>query len=340
MPGHCESPASSSARSRRTSPTAKDSCRRPVGSPSSSSSDHRSTNPSGPSTCPTRSSRPSPSTFAGTPGRATPPGGCSTRAVGPGTTSSSTTDGDRPLPTPALNSKLHDLRHYFASGLIVAGCDVVTVQRAMGHASRRPPWTRTHTSGRPWRTGLERPPPRWRRMFLPQVVWRSPVRRGSPGTCDWGPPAGAGTAWFPGPGSWCRCSAASRCSGPPGCSELTRITTGVAAAAAETSRTVSDPRTGQMAATTAAAMRDNTNPRGCRGAGWSAPFLGAAFAQTGCAEPLSGQARPTPTPTTVAVRSDQNVCPVQRVAERSGGWSAGSVSRLAARGQSATSAVS
>ncbi len=31
--------------------------------------------------------------------------------------------------------KLHDMRHYFASGLIAAGCDVVTVQRAMGHAS-------------------------------------------------------------------------------------------------------------------------------------------------------------------------------------------------------------
>ena len=31
--------------------------------------------------------------------------------------------------------KLHELRHYFASGLIAAGCDVVTVQRAMGHSS-------------------------------------------------------------------------------------------------------------------------------------------------------------------------------------------------------------
>lgn len=31
--------------------------------------------------------------------------------------------------------KLHELRHYFASGLIAAGCDVVTVQRALGHAS-------------------------------------------------------------------------------------------------------------------------------------------------------------------------------------------------------------
>jgi integrase len=28
---------------------------------------------------------------------------------------------------------LHDLRHYFASGLIASGCDVVTVQRALGH---------------------------------------------------------------------------------------------------------------------------------------------------------------------------------------------------------------
>ncbi|MET7989835.1 tyrosine-type recombinase/integrase [Amycolatopsis sp. NPDC005232] len=30
--------------------------------------------------------------------------------------------------------KLHDLRHYFASGLIASGCDVVTVQRALGHS--------------------------------------------------------------------------------------------------------------------------------------------------------------------------------------------------------------
>jgi integrase len=34
-----------------------------------------------------------------------------------------------------LAHKLHDLRHYFASGLVAAGCDVVTVQRAMGHSS-------------------------------------------------------------------------------------------------------------------------------------------------------------------------------------------------------------
>ncbi len=30
---------------------------------------------------------------------------------------------------------LHALRHFYASGLIAAGCDVVTVQRALGHAS-------------------------------------------------------------------------------------------------------------------------------------------------------------------------------------------------------------
>lgn len=31
--------------------------------------------------------------------------------------------------------RIHDLRHFYASGLIAQGCDVVTVQRAMGHAS-------------------------------------------------------------------------------------------------------------------------------------------------------------------------------------------------------------
>lgn len=30
---------------------------------------------------------------------------------------------------------LHDLRHYYASALIAAGCDVVTVQRALGHST-------------------------------------------------------------------------------------------------------------------------------------------------------------------------------------------------------------
>ena len=30
--------------------------------------------------------------------------------------------------------RLHDLRHFYASGLIADGCDVVTVQRALGHS--------------------------------------------------------------------------------------------------------------------------------------------------------------------------------------------------------------
>jgi integrase len=37
--------------------------------------------------------------------------------------------------TGSTTVKLHDLRHFYASGLIAAGCDVVTVQRALGHAS-------------------------------------------------------------------------------------------------------------------------------------------------------------------------------------------------------------
>lgn len=34
-----------------------------------------------------------------------------------------------------VNYRLHDLRHFYASGLIAARCDVVTVQRALGHSS-------------------------------------------------------------------------------------------------------------------------------------------------------------------------------------------------------------
>jgi integrase len=33
-----------------------------------------------------------------------------------------------------IDYRLHDLRHFYASGLIAAGCDVVTVQRALGHS--------------------------------------------------------------------------------------------------------------------------------------------------------------------------------------------------------------
>ena len=34
-----------------------------------------------------------------------------------------------------LDFRMHDLRHFYASGLISEGCDVVTVQKSLGHAS-------------------------------------------------------------------------------------------------------------------------------------------------------------------------------------------------------------
>jgi integrase len=43
--------------------------------------------------------------------------------------------------------RLHDLRHFFASGLIASGCDVVTVQRALGHSSAT---TTLNTYGHLW----------------------------------------------------------------------------------------------------------------------------------------------------------------------------------------------
>ena len=49
--------------------------------------------------------------------------------------------------------KLHDLRHFYASGLIAAGCDVVTVQRALGHSSAT---TTLHTYSHLWPTAEDR----------------------------------------------------------------------------------------------------------------------------------------------------------------------------------------
>jgi integrase len=43
---------------------------------------------------------------------------------------------------------LHDLRHFYASGLIASGCDAVTVQRALGHASANTTLATTAISGR------------------------------------------------------------------------------------------------------------------------------------------------------------------------------------------------
>lgn len=49
--------------------------------------------------------------------------------------------------------RLHDLRHFFASGLIAAGCDVVTVQRALGHAKAT---TTLNTYSHLWPTAEDR----------------------------------------------------------------------------------------------------------------------------------------------------------------------------------------
>jgi integrase len=49
--------------------------------------------------------------------------------------------------------RLHDLRHFYASGLISAGCDVVMVQRALGHAK---PTTTLETYSHLWPSAEDR----------------------------------------------------------------------------------------------------------------------------------------------------------------------------------------
>ncbi len=51
------------------------------------------------------------------------------------------------------HARLHDLRHFYASGLIAAGCDVVTVQRALGHTSAT---TTLNTYSHLWPTAEDR----------------------------------------------------------------------------------------------------------------------------------------------------------------------------------------
>ena len=48
---------------------------------------------------------------------------------------------------------LHDLRHFYASGLIAQGCDVVTVQKALGHARAT---TTLNTYAHLWPTAEDR----------------------------------------------------------------------------------------------------------------------------------------------------------------------------------------
>lgn len=74
---------------------------------------------------------------------------------------------DRPLPPSTVNSwwqktlrdartpgvHLHAMRHFYASGLIATGCDVVTVQRALGHRS---PSTTLDTYSHLWPSAEDR----------------------------------------------------------------------------------------------------------------------------------------------------------------------------------------
>jgi integrase len=49
--------------------------------------------------------------------------------------------------------RLHDLRHFYTSGLIASGCDVVTVQRALGHATAT---TTLNTNSHLWPSAEDR----------------------------------------------------------------------------------------------------------------------------------------------------------------------------------------
>lgn len=60
---------------------------------------------------------------------------------------------DRTCERVGLDLIPHDLRHFYASGLIAAGCDVVTVQRALGHAKAT---TTLNTYGHLWPTAEDR----------------------------------------------------------------------------------------------------------------------------------------------------------------------------------------
>ena len=80
--------------------------------------------------------------------------GSSRSATGRCTTTTSTGGGGRRVTSAGLpHVRLHDLRHFYASGLIAAGCDVVTVQRALGHSSAT---TTLNTYSHLWPTAEDR----------------------------------------------------------------------------------------------------------------------------------------------------------------------------------------
>lgn len=75
--------------------------------------------------------------------------------------------------------KLHDLRHFYASGLIAAGCDVVTVQRAMGHKDAT---TTLNTYSHLWPRAEDRTRRASEKMFTESTAdaLRTASRRGPP----------------------------------------------------------------------------------------------------------------------------------------------------------------
>ena len=72
--------------------------------------------------------------------------------------------------------RLHDLRHFYASGLIAAGCDVVTVQRALGHASAT---TTLNTYSHLWPTAEDRT-----RAAAGELLRNALLELNSPGVSD------------------------------------------------------------------------------------------------------------------------------------------------------------
>jgi integrase len=76
-----------------------------------------------------------------------------------------------------LAYRLHDLRHFYASGLIAAGCDVVTVQRALGHGSAS---VTLNTYGHLWPDANDRTRQAARELYAQSTAY--PVRTAEPKT--------------------------------------------------------------------------------------------------------------------------------------------------------------
>ena len=69
--------------------------------------------------------------------------------------------------------RLHDMRHFYASGLIAVGCDVVTVQRALGHHSAT---VTLSTYGHLWPTAEDRTRAAAASLMTSATAAEAPVR--------------------------------------------------------------------------------------------------------------------------------------------------------------------